>query len=51
VKYAVLAAVPVVLVIGAFVKNKKSGSQKNAPTMDDHSSGNPVAPAEGTEEK
>jgi hypothetical protein len=51
VKYAVLAAVPVALVIGAFVKGKKSGSQKNAPTMDDHGSSNPVAPVEGPEKK
>jgi hypothetical protein len=34
VKYAVLAAVPVALVIGAIVKNKKSGSQKNAPNRE-----------------
>src|ERR1039457_6616976 len=43
VKYAVLAAVPVAIVIGAIVKGKKSTPQKNAPTGD-----GPVGPAEGS---
>ncbi len=51
VKYAVLAAVPVALVIGAFVKGKKSGSPKSAPKIDQHGSGNPVAPPEGPEKE
>jgi hypothetical protein len=50
-KYAVLAAVPVALVIGAFVKGKKSGPQKNTPSTDDHGAGDTVAPAEGPEKK
>jgi hypothetical protein len=45
VKYAILAAVPVAIVIGAMLKTKKSGPKKNAGEK--HSKGNPVAPAEG----
>jgi DNA-directed RNA polymerase subunit RPC12/RpoP len=40
VKYAVLAAVPVALVIGAIVKGKKPEPKKNLPAGDE-----PVAPA------
>jgi hypothetical protein len=47
-KYAVLAAVPVALLVGAFVKSKKSGSQKNAPTRKGQDTSNPVAPARET---
>jgi len=47
VKYAILAAVPVAMVIGAMLKTKKSGHQKNARTGDEHSTGDPVAPTEG----
>ena len=46
-KYAVLAAVPLAMVIGAMLKTKKSVPQKNARTGDEHSTGDPVAPAEG----
>src|SRR5450759_3193565 len=47
VKYVVLAAVPVAIVIGAMLKIKKSRPQKNARRGDEHSTGDPVAPAEG----
>jgi hypothetical protein len=43
VKYAVLAAVPVAIVIGAVLKTKKSGPKKNLRTGDE-----PVAPAKGS---
>lgn len=47
VKYAVLAAVPVAMAIGAILKTKKSGIKKNARAGDEHSTGDPLAPAEG----
>jgi hypothetical protein len=37
VKYAVFAAVPVAIVIGAVLKSRKSGPKKNAPSGDEHS--------------
>ena len=45
VKYAVLAAVPVAMVIGAMLKTKKSGARKNARTGDEHGTVDPVTPA------
>jgi hypothetical protein len=47
VKYAALAAVPVAMVIGAILNTKKSDAKKKARAEDEHSAGNPVAPAEG----
>jgi hypothetical protein len=47
VKYAVLAAVPVAVVIGAILKTKKSGPKKDTRTADEHSTGDQAAPAEG----
>jgi hypothetical protein len=47
VKYAVLAAVPVAMVIGAMLTTKKSGPQKDASAGDEHSTDAPVAPAAG----
>jgi len=44
VKYAVLAAVPVAVVIGAILKTNKSGHQKSTRTGDGDGNGNPVAP-------
>lgn len=47
VKYAVLAAVPVAMVIGAMLKARKPGPRKNASAGDEHSTGDPGAPGEG----
>jgi hypothetical protein len=47
VKYAVLAAVPVAIVIGAMLKTKKSRPQENARAGDEHGTGDPLAPSEG----
>jgi hypothetical protein len=47
VKYAVMAAVPVAMVIGAMLKTTKPGPQKNGSAGDEHSNGDPAAPAEG----
>jgi hypothetical protein len=47
VKYAVLAAVPVALVIGAMIKAKKPGTQNNARTEEEHSARDPDAPTKG----
>ena len=46
-KYAVLAAVPVAVVIGALLKTKKPGPKKKVRTGDEPSAGDRVAPAEG----
>jgi hypothetical protein len=46
-KYAVLAAVPVAVVIGAMLKAKKARAKKNARLRDEQSTGDSVAPAEG----
>jgi hypothetical protein len=51
VKYAVLATVPVAMVIGAMLKTKKVSSEKNAPPMGEQRTGNPVAPAKRPEKK
>ena len=47
VKYAVLAAVPVAMVIGAMLQAKKPGPQEDTRAADEHSTGDPVAPAAG----
>lgn len=47
VKFAVLAAVPVGMVIGAMLKAKKPGPQKNGGAGDEHRNGDQGAPAEG----
>jgi hypothetical protein len=47
VKYAVLAAVPVAMVIGAILKTKKSEPAKNARDGDEDSAGDLGAPAQG----
>jgi hypothetical protein len=50
VKYAVLAAVPVVMVIGAMLKTKKVSSEKNVPTGE-QVTGTTVARIEGPQKE
>ena len=41
-KYAVLAAVPVAMVLGAMLKTRKPAAQKDAPARDVHGTGDPM---------